>query len=163
MYTMVPSLIGYFVHWEEAAGWDVIDTIIIDFASRTVRRNCFKWSRDISFWYFKLISVKFINDNEFLNIILYFYGEWSLQFFFRTGPPKKSGPLHKLTIAAARRRSRSPGAWPSWPTRRAASRSTSPIELGASLVLGYTARPGLRRPACSLAAPWPSRLTSPSP
>ncbi|BAT00236.1 Os07g0170049, partial [Oryza sativa Japonica Group] len=41
------------------------------------------------------------------------------------------------------------------PTRRAASRSTSPIELGASLVLGYTARPGLRRPACSLAAPWP--------
>ena len=39
-----------------------------------------------------LISVKFVNDNEFLNIILYLYGEWGPLFFVPHRATKKSGP-----------------------------------------------------------------------
>ena len=69
-----------------------IDTIITDFASRTVRRNYFKWSRDISLLYFKLVSVRLVNDTEFFNIILYFLWWMGASIFlFRTGPQKCQG------------------------------------------------------------------------
>lgn len=39
-----------------------------------------------------LISEKFVNDNEFLNIILYLYGEWGPLFFVPHRATKKSRP-----------------------------------------------------------------------
>jgi hypothetical protein len=42
--------------------------------------------------YFRLISVKFVNDNKLLNIILYFYGEWGFLFFVPHQATKKLGP-----------------------------------------------------------------------